>query len=541
MKQNKLWILVILTLVLSSFAFASVPVDNITGYYKLDETSGTNAFDSTSNGNNGTANNARVFTSNTGTSGQINSGADFTQGNDKITLANNIVSPASSFTINIWANRQDTGSNNNPIFEWSTSDSDRNMLYWNPDKTVQAYNVKSNTYNNVLSGVLNTSQWYMFTYVADGSTLRFYIDGVEIGTTTYGTHSSLSAFRIGTRASENQWFNGFMDEVLFADRAYTASEIKALYNLQKGGHESGQYPFVDTGLGLVRFDTSSISTGSDTDYYVWYGNASATEPGSTGTYESSLVAYWALDEKTGTTAIERIGGQNGTANDTRVFTSEQSLVLGTAADFTQGNDRIPTTYTSGFGATDTFSFKSWIKIPTGKNNKRHIILGNFVSAQAAQIEILADNKLRAYYGGSSSGVRDYRSVPSISVDEKKLVVATYVNQVIKIYIDNEEVSVTKNVDTPISGNMSPGTYTIGDDNRSTSKIYSDMIIDEVEVLSSELTLVQIQTIYNNESDNDTFWTFGPQEEAVSFTITTLPASNITFNSAQLNGEVANYD
>jgi len=73
--------------------------DGIVAYYKLDEKSGTTANNSVVGGVNGTANDARVFTSEI--AGQINTSADFTQGNDYITLP--LVNlGTSAFTFSAW-------------------------------------------------------------------------------------------------------------------------------------------------------------------------------------------------------------------------------------------------------------------------------------------------------------------------------------------------------------------------------------------------------------------------------------------------------
>jgi len=72
---------------------------DLVSYYKFDEISGTNAEDSHGT-NDGTANNARVFT--TEVDGIINTGADFTGGNDYIEIDSIPVGANDAKTISMW-------------------------------------------------------------------------------------------------------------------------------------------------------------------------------------------------------------------------------------------------------------------------------------------------------------------------------------------------------------------------------------------------------------------------------------------------------
>ena len=53
-----------------------------------------------------------------------------------------------------------------------------------------------------------------------------------------------------------------------------------------------------------------------------------------------VVAYWKLDEISGTNAEDSHASYDGTATNTRVFTSEVTGIINTGADFSQGDDAI---------------------------------------------------------------------------------------------------------------------------------------------------------------------------------------------------------
>ena len=73
-----------------------------------------------------------------------------------------------------------------------------------------------------------------------------------------------------------------------------------------------------------------------------------------------LVAYYKLDETTGTTAIDSHGSNNGTANNSRVFTSSITGIVNTGADFTQGNDYINLSDISWVDNTDEITVSVWV-------------------------------------------------------------------------------------------------------------------------------------------------------------------------------------
>lgn len=80
--------------------------------------------------------------------------------------------------------------------------------------------------------VLNT--WTHITCTYDGTTMRMYVNGTDIGTTTLSSFSPNIAnpFRIGAGATEgggNFWFPGLIDDVRVYDRALSAAEVATLY------------------------------------------------------------------------------------------------------------------------------------------------------------------------------------------------------------------------------------------------------------------------------------------------------------------------
>ncbi len=167
------------------------------------------------------------------------------------------------------------------------------MLYIQPDEEWSFWNGRCGVnkwaqINTTEEVNLNTWQMQTVTYDASATTMRLYVDGVEIGdnsedTLTANTNRPL---RIGAGATNEDtpryWFNGKIDEVAIWSSTLSAEEITQLYN-------SGETLYAGENYG---------------DY----------------TSASSLGEYWTMDDivetgnGSGTTLFGEINDNDGTLN-----------------------------------------------------------------------------------------------------------------------------------------------------------------------------------------------------------------------------------
>jgi hypothetical protein len=100
--------------------------------------------------------------------------------------------------------------------------------------------VSSNSYND--------NKWHYATVTYDGSTVRLYIDGVQVGSLSSASGpdtGSTSSLRIGANArSDNLYFIGQIDEVRLWNKALSATEIQNQYKLGQFD-TSGQVMYFD--------------------------------------------------------------------------------------------------------------------------------------------------------------------------------------------------------------------------------------------------------------------------------------------------------
>ena len=120
-------------------------------------------------------------------------------------------------------------SNNSHVFSLNT------ISRGSTDDTVLQARVKVRGRNTVTfranTGFLETGVWYHTAMVFDGSSMKLYLDGIEIASTgVNGTvdQDDLSNVFVGASPSGGFGWDGNIDGVIIAEEAYTAEEIQVL-------------------------------------------------------------------------------------------------------------------------------------------------------------------------------------------------------------------------------------------------------------------------------------------------------------------------
>lgn len=233
-----------------------------TGWYKMDECEGTTIYNSaptfndTAAGNNGTLTIGATGTitavgtctsgSSTdawysGATGKRNASVDFDGSNDYINFGDlTLFELETPFTLSAWINRETTSLTGTIMSKYTTSSNQREW-YWavNSSGGVQLV-----TYPDGINGQgltttqqINTNTWYhlVTTFDTDG-TVKHYINGQLDSTSTFASttifHGGGSA-RIGhlqQGGTNNNPFNGKIDDVRIYNYALTSAQVKTLYN-----------------------------------------------------------------------------------------------------------------------------------------------------------------------------------------------------------------------------------------------------------------------------------------------------------------------
>jgi hypothetical protein len=216
-------------------------LDGLISYYKLDETSGTNANDSVGNFN-GTTSGSIVWNS----SGKINGAIQFNANTQYIGI-NNAVTNRNELTYCSWINpstlttgrvifgdRNSGGTNELRLHVQNTN----KISWWGFWSSAYQFQIESTT-------TFSTDTWYYVCGVYSVNDARLYVNGVQEGSTDTSVVSRSNDTlnpRIGHwHGTDSQYqFLGRIDEVAIYNRSLSADEVSTLYELGLNGI---QYPF----------------------------------------------------------------------------------------------------------------------------------------------------------------------------------------------------------------------------------------------------------------------------------------------------------
>lgn len=330
-------------------AYAACP-DGITNYWKLDETSGT-TYEDFINGNDG----EDAATGPDPANGTVNGAQEFDG-----TMGINVPPAHSfgwysdeSFSIEYWVKIDSLPGSTEVVV--GRDDSSTNLHWWSgieSDGRV-SFVLRDINGNGAAADLLNASdplaldEWHHVVAVRDGDNDLniLYVDGVETDRSgvfnyTAGFGSTSANLNIGWLNFMGFFtFDGVIDEVALYERALSPTEIQQ--------HHTN---------GLLGQD------------YCLGSGAPSSAP-----YPEDTVAYWKLDETTGTTYEDSISGNDGEG------TGDPTPVAGTvngAQEFDGTNDiNVPADRSFGWYQNESFSIEYWMKktgIPPANNE---VIIG----------------------------------------------------------------------------------------------------------------------------------------------------------------------
>ncbi|MBI4010411.1 MAG: hypothetical protein HY361_04475 [Candidatus Aenigmarchaeota archaeon] len=218
--------------------------NSLVGYWKMDEGSGSTTADSSGNANTGNLTN--MNTTGNSTSGwnstdcKFGNCMQFDNIDDKINISDSpSLSPTSAVTISAWVRGsafQNAGSTEPVVSKYKGGTADRsyelNVDGVSGNQFFDFYLRAGSTLNLKSVTKPQNDIWYLVTATYDGSNMNMYVDGIfeaNLANTGSITDSTLGVL-IGWN-HDNSFFGGLIDEVRIYNRALSADEIKAIYNI----------------------------------------------------------------------------------------------------------------------------------------------------------------------------------------------------------------------------------------------------------------------------------------------------------------------
>ncbi|MBC7746645.1 LamG domain-containing protein [Pedobacter sp.] len=232
----------------------AVQPSGLVGYWPLDESTGTAVHDSSSNSNDGTTTNGPAW----GT-GKINGDLVFTSASSQYASIPDsaVFSGYGAMTLSVWANQSSLSVDKGLVSHWDSSGVSNSwgLQTSSADSSKLRFYVASSTadtgsnYTETTTGAWTNSAWNHIVVVydssqANASRVKIYINGTSITTATTGSIATTLAnaaapLTIGDLKGLSRYWNGDIDHVKIFSRAFRADEVKAEYDAQNAGYESG--------------------------------------------------------------------------------------------------------------------------------------------------------------------------------------------------------------------------------------------------------------------------------------------------------------
>jgi hypothetical protein len=439
--------------------------DSPVSYWRLDETSGTTATDSTG-GRNGTYTNGPTIAQSGAVPDGINNRSASVDGvNDYVNVPYASALNPATFTVEGWG-KVTGGSGTWRLLasSWSYPSPSDHRGYWIGVDTSNRWTVHigngSVTEVSVDGPVVTVNAWTHVAATYDGAALKLFVNGVLVGnlaTSTYAANASPVAFEIGAEyynASRTSFFLGGIDDVALYSSVLSATQLRTHYN---AGRCSKDGVLADNPLG-----------------------------------------YWRLGESSGTTAVDGVRGRHGTYAGAPTLGAAGALNgdADTSVTFNGSSQYVSVPYDSALNPAQ-FTVEAWAK-PTGGSQYRSLLssmedAGGGASWRGYWLGINPSNKWEAEVSQSGGPVTALTSPGTVSTSTWTHLCLTYDGTTMTFYVDGVLVGSQTTSYRQVSG--VPLAIATGLYNGSTASELFPGSVDEVTVYGSALSQARIQAHY----------------------------------------------
>ncbi len=446
----------------------------LVAYYPMSEGAGTTTADATGQGNTGT------FGASTGaptwtTSGKFGNGISFDGSNDYVNTGVTVSSLGltNKATFSFWAKKV-ADSTTSPFGNNNEGSDGQDRDVFSFFDVAGTFWLRANAGSQVTlnAGTWSAGVWYNVVGVYDGSTLKLYVNGVEIASSalTGNLLSTSATWKMGRRGEGSglYYWNGVLDDVRIYNRALSATEVLNLYN-----------------------DTSGVSQ------HILNGSMNTQ-------LTSGLVGMWDFNgpRLNSTTSTDASGnGNNGAltgATGAQNKPQPKPGVIGQALNF-DGTDDYLSLGSNSITGTSAYSIAAWLKAANTTQGSGGygvaVTMGNGASGQQAYVGWVGTAQVgtSVSYGGGGygknygSGITDITNWHHVAMTS-----SGGGTQTITIYVDG------------VQTNQSTETFSIastarrigaGDDGGVLNYYYNGLV-DEARVYNRALSASEVYQLYS---------------------------------------------
>jgi 6-phosphogluconolactonase (cycloisomerase 2 family) len=532
----------------SSYSGVVSSTPGLVGYWRLGESSGTVACDSTANHDNGTYLGGVTLGVPGAISGDPDTAVSLTTGQVSVPSASPL-NVGDDFTIEAWVKRGASKTESNEVIA-SKQEGAWVLMFNEADQLT----LRRSTYGNIATAnvaTTDTTNWHYVVATKNGSSIHLYIDGTDAtGTIANQTMTNNSEPLAIGQSSGSAYLKGSVDEVALYNTALTSAQVKQHHEAVLAGvlappsalsttpgngaatlkwtasssagvtgydvyraNPDGSWPSTAlasvSSSGSLTYTDTGLSNGTTYTYrvtaYEGSGNqsspsnqASATPTAVCSPRQSSysslisatpgLVGYWRLGESSGATACDSTANHdNGTylGGVTLGIPGAIGGDIDTAASLDGSSGQISVPASSSLNVGDTFTIEAWVKRGTSKSGSNEVI----ASKQEGSLVLMFNEANQLTLRRSTYGEVATANVTTTDTTNWHYVVATKNGASVHLYIDGVDVTGTVTNQTFTNNNLP---FAIG---QSSSSAFLKGSVDEAALYNTALTPTQITQHY----------------------------------------------
>jgi len=393
------------------------------------------------------------------------------------------IAAASAITIEAWfktTKNTDTNSNENVIFGSNTA-ADGDAVRLGVDGTAggngRIFYTVAGTSNHSVANGFNDGNWHHIVYAIDdtANTQLIWVDGVEVVNNTLTTDLTIVAKTFISNendgASPSDHFDGSISDVAIYDFAFTQGSAKLHYD-----------------LGIADEYAQSIA-------------------------QDTPIAWWRLDESSGTEALDYVGANEGTYNGTYTLDQAGLVSTGKSVNFNGSSGRVDIGTLGNTPIGDLINGKSvvtveaWVSSDVVPTTESEDIWYSEVNSIATGFGIAVNSSGLIFAGGRSGSADAFQSTSwttaiTAGVTYHVVGVLDYANNTIKLYV-NGDLKNTNSTAVFANSTYTLGTPTNGENigMAPNNARHWDGEIDEVAVYDYELTATQVLAHFKHQGLN----------------------------------------
>jgi hypothetical protein len=259
-------------------------------------------------------------------------------------------------------------------------------------------------------------------------------------------------------------------------------------------------------LGEIHFKAPNLYSGAATEFYVYYGNASATQPavsaayGRNSVWSNSYVSVYHLNSN----GTDSVGSNDGTVTNA---TPSSSGKMGTCYSFSGTNQYITLANQANFNITGALTVSAWVNVSSLTQAWQAIVCKGDSAWRLARA---ASTNYPSFDRTISGGYVDAQGATISIATDWHYTVGRFDNTATRMYTDSVRESSITNASATSTNSVA---VCIGRNADQTSRDWNGLI-DEVRISNTARAEGWIQTEYYNQNSSSTFYSISSQEAIV---------------------------